>query len=987
MIGQAVSHYRIISKIGEGGMGIIYKAQDTKLKREVALKFLPPELTRDQEAKERFIREAQTISGIDHPNICTVYEIDETKDGQIFIAMACYNGRTLKEKLEDCRITIEEAVNITIDVTQGLAKAHKQGIVHRDIKPANIFITNDGVVKILDFGLAKLASQSSLTKTGSTPGTVFYMSPEQAKGVKIDHRTDVWSLGVVLYEMITGKLPFRGEYEQAIIYSILNEKPEKVRSIYGDIPVEIERIIDKALQKEAAKRYQNIQQLENDLKHIVQNLQVSSSKQRALSFYKRNIIKRSALAGLIILFVLSFFILKSVIFKKEVIEKPISLAVISFENQTGNSAYDYLQDAIPNLLITSLEQSPQLQVTTWERLYDLLKQTGKEKIKEIDKETGFELCYLDDVDAIVLGSFIKTGDIFATDIKVLDVTTKRLLKSAASQGTGVESILKHQIDQLSDEISKAIIRSEKQTVYIHQNIMDVTTSSIEAYHYFIRGMEEYYQGSNGASKYFRMALVMDSTFATAYLWLGKTYNSDIAERTRLFMKARQFSRRTTQKEQLYIDAELVPDFKKKIQLYRQIIKKYPKEKYPHYILAEHYAYHQNFKEAINEGLKALELDPYFVLATNSLCYWYMETGNNKKTEEYLKRLAAINPGGALPLMTAANISYIDGKLDAAIEKYKENMEINPGSGSEYYLSLIVACKGDFNQALEWTDKLIDHESPYFMKPGGICMRGYFNCYIGKYNDALRDYEYSYGIFKEWGNLYFQVVNNVLMGFLYLEKEDYEKSRKYLYNYQQFFSDRNKSETLPIYDFTCEPFLGLIDIKQGYIDSARMRLSHLKTTLPNVHVTIRDITNLYYQLLKAEYLLAIDSTDVAIAIGESIKELAPPHYFFSTDRVFFYNLPFLKDILARAYIKKGNIDQAIAEYERMIRFDPASKDRRIMNPKYHYYVAKLYQKKGLKNKAIQHYKQFLNIWKNADEDLPEYIDAKKRLKSLTNDNAI
>jgi len=215
MIGKTISHYKIIEKIGEGGMGVVYKAEDTKLKRTVALKFLPPVLSIDSEVKERFIHEAQAASSLDHPNICTIHEINETEDGQLFIVMACYEGEILKFKIDNCQLTIQESIDIAIQIAQGLTKAHEKGIIHRDIKPANIFITNDGIVKILDFGLAKLSGQIELTKTGTTVGTVAYMSPEQARGEPVDHRTDIWSLGTIIYEMLTGLLPFKGEYEQA----------------------------------------------------------------------------------------------------------------------------------------------------------------------------------------------------------------------------------------------------------------------------------------------------------------------------------------------------------------------------------------------------------------------------------------------------------------------------------------------------------------------------------------------------------------------------------------------------------------------------------------------------------------------------------------------------------------------------------------------------------------------------------------------------
>ncbi len=226
MVGKTISHYKILEKLGGGGMGVVYKAEDTKLKRTVALKFLPQDLSRDDESKERFIHEAQAASALDHNNICTIYEIDETDDGQMFIAMACYDGETLKKKIERGPFKLEDAIDISLQISEGLSKAHEKEIVHRDLKPANVMLTKDGVVKILDFGLAKLRGQTKLTKVGTTLGTAPYMSPEQARGEEVDNRTDVFSLGVLLYEMLTGQLPFKGDYHEAIIYSILNEDQE-----------------------------------------------------------------------------------------------------------------------------------------------------------------------------------------------------------------------------------------------------------------------------------------------------------------------------------------------------------------------------------------------------------------------------------------------------------------------------------------------------------------------------------------------------------------------------------------------------------------------------------------------------------------------------------------------------------------------------------------------------------------------------------------
>ncbi|NLP11410.1 serine/threonine protein kinase [bacterium] len=289
MIGRQISHYKILAKLGEGGMGVVYKAEDTRLKRMVALKFLPATLLNDSEAKERFMREAQAASSLQHHNICNVHDIDETSNGQLYIVMDCYEGEVLKDKIAREPLTADETVAIAEQIAGGLAAAHEKGIVHRDIKPSNILLTQDGTVKILDFGLAKLATSATrVTRAGSTLGTVAYMSPEQLRGDEVDAGTDVWSLGVMMYEMITGHLPYKSQYEQAMIYSILNEEPESLDSTKPSVPPGLVQMINRAMQKNAGLRYASAAEMGQHLRKYR-----DSQKETPEGFFNLNAMMRT----------------------------------------------------------------------------------------------------------------------------------------------------------------------------------------------------------------------------------------------------------------------------------------------------------------------------------------------------------------------------------------------------------------------------------------------------------------------------------------------------------------------------------------------------------------------------------------------------------------------------------------------------------------------------------------------------------------------
>jgi len=994
--GDFISHYRIIESLGQGGMGVVYKAHDTKLKRTIALKFLPPQLSSDFETKERFIHEAQAASALDHPNICTIHEIGETNDGESYIAMACYDGQSLKLKIENCRLKINESINIAIQIAQGLQKAHEKGIVHRDIKPANIMITDDGTAKILDFGLAKLAGQTRLTKTGSTVGTAAYMSPEQAKGEPVDQRTDIWSLGVVMYEMFTGKLPFEGDYEQAMVYSIINEEPLPVSVSNEDVSAELEQIVNTCLAKNPDDRFQTIHDILADFKSFSKEFDISldESLPKLISrLWRKKIVRRILVSVVTIVIVCLMYLL----FWPNITE-PIPIAVISFENQTGDEGNNRLSRIIPSLLITALEQSGRFQVVTWERLYDLLKQSGKDSIEFIDSDTGFELCRIEGISNLALGSIVKMGDIIATDLKILDVETKDIVQTAQSRGQGENSIM-GQIDELTSEIATKLGgMSEEKFSQSQRSIMEVTTISMAAYNYFLKGREEFDKGyQNEAQKFLERAVELDSTFAIAHLYLGLIYLSvyqpelDTQKRQQAFEKANNYKNKASDKEKLYIESVSISYlemgrrfdkqlFDKRFALNKKLVEKYPREKRFRNILGQNYFYRKMYDKAVIEFEKAIELDPFFAHPYNFLGLLYNNLGEIDKAMTFLQKCISLNPGEADPYDTMGNIYYEMGDLEQAKLKYKEALFIKPDFTSSYYLAHIYALQENYKEAVNCINNNINATRPE-KRAQGYTFKALYHAWLGnsyhfsedlkRINEiiAKRDHE------DEWLTDH---TGNWIKGWFYYDREDIERSRKAFQEKIDRF-DRISDSTARIRGTICINFaMGMLDLKQGSTETAKSRLLTIESQLERLDKSWY-INGLYYwsQFLSIEILLTEDRIDSALSACKKIK---PFKHEWS---LLYSHFPFKKDIKARVHIKKGEIDSAIVEYEKLVAFNQENWDYHLIHPKYHYRLAKLFQQTNQSEKAIKEYRKFLDLWKNADPDYPELGDAKKRLAGLIN----
>ncbi len=476
MIGQIISHYEITEKLGEGGMGVVYKARDLRLDRPVALKFLPPHLLGNEEVRKRFEREAKAAAALQHPNICPVYEIDEV-DGRMFIAMAYLEGEELTKRIEESPLSVERLLDIATQVARGLQEAHSKGVVHRDIKPANIMDTKSGQAVLMDFGLAQLASSSSkLTQEGTTLGTSAYMSPEQTTGETVDHRTDVWALGVVLYEMAAGQAPFQGYYEQAILYSILHEAPEPITALRTGIPPELERIANKCLTKRADERYQTVSDLLADLNAL---------KRRAESAAGRRPSSGTTDA------------------------RP-SIAVLPFENRGRGDEDEYFSDGISEDITSALGKVERLHVAPRSMAFQF---KGK---RPTPREVGAAL----NVGHVLEGSVRRAGNRVRINVELI----------AIEEGCQVWSErydrVMEDIFAIQDEISQAIVENLK--VKLARSEKDLLakryTENLEAYNLCLRGRYCWYrrslEGIRRAIGFYEQALAEDPEYALAHSGLA-----------------------------------------------------------------------------------------------------------------------------------------------------------------------------------------------------------------------------------------------------------------------------------------------------------------------------------------------------------------------------------------------------------------------------------------------------------------------------------
>jgi serine/threonine protein kinase/Flp pilus assembly protein TadD len=715
MIGQTISHYKILEKLGEGGMGVVYKAKDTKLKRTVALKFLSPQATGIEEDRSRFIHEAQAAAALNHPNICTVHEIDEYED-RSFIAMEYIEGDSLKAKIKSGPLGVDEAVGIAVEIAEGLQEAHSKGIVHRDIKSANIMLTSTGRVKVMDFGLAKSHGGTQLTRSGTTVGTVAYMSPEQGRGDAVDHRTDIWSLGIVLYEMLTGELPFTADYEQATIYRIINEDPPPIKSRRADVPKKLERIIEKALAKSTKERYESAEAFAADLRELKSRTGVKSEDDGST-------------------------------------REKHSIAVLPFVDMSPDKDQEYFCDGLAEELINALSHVKPLRVAARTSAFSF--KGGNYRVREIAEKL--------DVGTVLEGSIRKAGDRLRITAQLVSAADGYHLWSE-KYDRNLEDIF-----AVQDEISLAIVERLKIELLGGEasRLVKRGTENLEAYDLYMRG--RFFWEKRGlelkkAVEYFKKAIDKDPRYAAPYAGIADSYSLlafyGFLPSHDAMPKAKEYARKALEIDDTIAEAHSALayihqfyewELTKAEQEFKRAIELDPTYAPAHYWYSVTLYYTDRYDETLRENQRAIEVDPLSVHAHTQYGWVLIGMRQFEQSIERLNRALELSPDYALAhwllginyyllsrdedslteLQMAVTLSgrrpwmvstlgAVSAKLGNTTEARTMLAELIERSTSEYiqpfYFAYLYLGLGELDEALGWLEKSFKARDLFLIVP-------------------------------------------------------------------------------------------------------------------------------------------------------------------------------------------------------------------------------------------------------------------------------
>ncbi|MDH3215235.1 MAG: protein kinase [Candidatus Krumholzibacteria bacterium] len=924
MIGETISHYEIIEKIGEGGVGKIYRAKDLRLKRDVALKFLKPEFLISNEDRNRFVHEAQAAAVVQHPHICPVYEIGRVGD-LTFIAMAYVEGETLHDRIERGPLEIADAVEFTLQMARGLKAAHDKGIVHRDIKSSNAIVTTEGQIQITDFGLALQRGVTRLTRPGTMlPGTLLYMSPEHASSDELDHRSDIWSLGVVLYEMVTGSLPFVGETEPRLIYSILHDDPTPAGELRDDVPADLDAVIARTLAKKPADRYRSADELVADLRQIQQDVAGGSTgtARRRVGIRHHRWFK-SRLVWIVLTVAASVAVTIQLYPSATV---PFSqrdwILITDFDNQTGE---DVFKGIVHQALTIDLQQSPYVNVFPRQRAFGTIERMGRAAVTEIGEEVGCEIAVREGINAVLIGGISKIGESYFLSAQIVNPSTREAVKTERVEAGSPDDVL-GAIDLLSRQVRKNLGESLSSIESLDEPLAKVTTSSLSALKFYSLASQHALKARyNDAIPLLEQAVREDPWFAMAHSKLAVIHNNlgNSKEALDCSRRAVEGTARVTERERYYIEAQ-------------------------------DHVYRGDLNRAIAKFRLLTELYPDDFHGQNNLSFYYQFTRQYEEARKRCDEAMRIAPDSWFPHHNRAGILGGLGNYEEAIESERVALKINPaGYWSYITLGWNLLCWGDTEGAFAAL-----HNVPA-TGSGWQSLRTLYMAsllrYLGRDGEAIETLREGISEDAEGARDVQRSTKMVNLSEVLLENGSHSQA---LRSAQAAVAVSEDSEALLA--------LGLCYARTAQTGLAEKTLADLGR-LVQVERTKGDLARL--ERLKGEIAMAKGSYADA---GRDLRTSLSIRDFLGT-----------RFSLAACYSQLQQYGHAVDEYNYIIRnqYSTFFENTPWLWPLSHYLLGTVYEELGEPNKSTALYEKFLELWKNADKNKREIADARARLNRL------
>lgn len=958
MIGQRIQHYQVTEKLGEGGMGVVYRALDTRLNRAVALKFLHPAIIASPDDQQRLVQEARAAAALSHPHICTVYEINE-HDGRTFIAMQFVEGATLRDRVLSGRIETVDALRYLVQIADGLKQAHERGIVHRDMKSSNIMVTPSERAVIMDFGLARPAGSGRTDERFSSRGTSAYMSPEQARGESVDQRTDIWSLGVVLYEMLAGRLPFRGDYEQAVVYSILNEPHRPIAEFRSGLPPAVLKVVETCLSKNPADRYQSLDALITALRAALDDLtggRRAGAKGAGLS---RARIAAFAAAAVVTI-AAGFLTYDFLRVRSAGGEERVPIAVIDFNNETDEAALDGLS----GMLITALEQSRRLSVMTRSRMFDIAKTIGSGDATRIDEALGQRICDAAGVEALVIPTVRRFGDLYSIDLKVMDTRRHNYIFTTRKEGRGLESI-PHMVDAIARDI-RIDLREASETVARTAPVADVTTLNLAAYQAYFEGEELLNRLEFApAGRAFERAIASDSTFALAYYRLAYTEwwsRQNAAEAKRHINYAIANLNRIPMKERYLVRAlkvALDDGFEAQLPVLTEMRTLYPDDKEMLFGLGDAEFHSTKYDSAAVHFRAALAIDPEMERALQHLTWTLLRLEHYDEAIAIAERWAQTTQASeASEYLAMANLRL--GHPDVARTILEDARGRDPQNAKlALRMGLFLYATHRPYEALAQVDQaehLAGAKEPLTTLEIGQTRAMVLYPYLGRYQDSFRLLDEGRAVaLTAFGDSVAMVGLSIAQASLgYWSHQDAKRTVAEL---SALSSVRKK---LLSEDYWRA--LAMFELIAG--DTAQAH-TILRKHSKDLSAGRRQTMAAFEAAVAGDCDRATSIFEAASASGDLPRSAADPLNF----------------VIAKCRMKAGDYDAAITCLKKIVDREVYYAEAAPMIPVAWYSLGEAYEKKGDVAAAASAYEQFLQLWKDGDANLPLRKDARIRLDRL------